>query len=278
MLFLAFKQDRQKRPSAPFLSAVKSLPTTVMLMLLLCVAWLVGCVDVSSTGPDAPVINSEFRFLNAAGDLGDVNITLDLGNAVSSLAVGATNTHQTYPSGNRLAVLSNGDSLRIAMTAEQRATVMILPLSAPDATREFIKLVERRIFDSADVPAVDVTIPINDTSGVNHGDTTFSAATVGKLRFVNGVLGATYDISIQGQNTDLGGGNLIEALWAEAAQEFRDVSGYLNLPVGDYTVTVTSSADGSAVASEAVSVNSIRRTMVLMPSGGGVSVVSLEDN
>ncbi len=250
--------------------------TTVMLVALLCVAWLVGCVDVSSTGPDAPVINSEFRFLNAAEDLGSVNISLDLGNAVSSLAVGATNTHQTYPSGNRLAVLSNGDSVRVAMTAEQRATVMLLPKTG--TTREFIKLVERRIFDSADVPAVDVELPINDTTGAHLADTVFTAATVGKMRFVNGVPGASYDVSIQGQNTDLGGGVLIEALWVEAAQEFRDVSSYLNLPVGDYTVTVTSSADGSAVTSEAVSVGNNRRTMVLMSSGGGVSVVSLEDN
>ncbi len=251
--------------------------TTVVLALLLTVVWLVGCVDVPSNGPEVPTIESEYRFLNAASDLGSVGITMDLGPAVSGLAFGSSNSHQTYPSGNRLAVLDNGDSLRVAVTAEQRATVMILPLTGQ--TREFVKLIERRIFDAAALAPEDIMLPINDTTGAHVDDTTFAAAAVGRLRCVTAVPGETYDITIQGENITLDAAHFVENSLVTADVEYRTIGAYTPMRVGSYTVSVAASADPTTVlASTAVTLGAAKQTCVVASDGGtGIQLIVLAD-
>ncbi len=253
--------------------------TFVVLTLLLCAAWFVGCADVSSTGPTPPEFFSEYRFLNADSDLGDVNISLDLGPSVSGLEFMEANPHQTYPSGNRVGIIpSTNDTLRIAMTSDQRATVMLLPQTG--ATREFIKLIERRIFDPAAVQPADVTLPINDTTGAHLADTTFVNASIGKLRLVQGVPDAAYDFTITGASIPLSDTTLIENQAVLAAQDYRTIGPYTSLPVGDYTVTAVASDDTTATeaASTQVSLASMRMTSVLVQTSDGVAFVNLEDN
>lgn len=217
--------------------------TTVMLALFVSLAWLVGCTDVSSTGPDAPVINSEFRFLNAAEDLGNVGISFVLGDApdVGSMDVGASNTHQTYPSGNRIGVLSSGDTLRIPMTAEQRATIVLLPDT--EGFRDFFKLIERRIFDSSDTPEALARFA---NASPDAGDVTVTA------------VGADTTITV--------------------IVSYRSVSNYARIPAGAYTVT-TATASGDTLV-DTTDLTNMRQTAVLLGSSvaGTLQTVGLDDN
>lgn len=223
--------------------------TTVVLALLLTVVWLVGCVDVPSNGPEVPVIESEYRFLNAASDLGSVGITLDLGDGVSGLDFGGSSAHQTYPSGNRLAVLSNGDSLRIAMTAEQRATVMILPKTG--VIREFTKLIERRIFDSSTVNTAKIRVA---HAGV--------ATAAGAL-----VAGGDLDVTIAGTDTSV-----------TVTVSYGQVSAYVSVPAGSYTLIATASGGTVAVATTTVDASNQRYTNVITGDVSALSFVNLSDN
>ncbi len=219
--------------------------TIVILSSLLLSVWLLSCVDVSSTGPTPPVINSEFRFLNGAADAGNVGFAFDLGAAVSGLGFGEANSHQTYPSGNRLAVASNGDSLRIAMSAEQRATVVVLPLTL--ATREFVKLIERRIFDPAGISTAKIRVA--------HAGLAGAAA------------GGDLDVTFAGADTS----------WTVTVS-YRGVSGYASVPSGSYTLTATASGDSVAVATTTVDVSNTRATSVIIGDVSAPSFVNLSDN
>ncbi|MFQ5650086.1 MAG: DUF4397 domain-containing protein [bacterium] len=211
-----------------------------MLTTLLCVAWLVGCTDVPSTGPPTPEFNSEFRFLNAAGDLADVSIVFDTGPAVNGLGFGTANTHQTYPSGNRVATLSSGDTLRVAMTSDQRATVMLMDKTG--ATREFIKLIERRIFD-----------PATTSAALFRG--VHASPDAGDIEF-----------TVTGADTVSG------------TASFKDVSPYLSVTAGDYTLTVTTASGDTLTTS--LSLSNMRHTGVLVGSSaaGTLALVGLDDN
>ncbi len=250
--------------------------TSVMLSMVIIVAWLSGCVDVPSNGPTPPVFESEFRFFNADKDLASANILFDLGPAVSGVAFKETNSHQTYPSGARVGAMDGSDTIRVAVTSEQRSTVVLLPKTG--ATREFVKLIERRIYDEATLAAVDVTLPINDSTGAHISDTTFANVVVGGLRVVHGVPATTIDISIVGQSTSLADGLLIENRVDIAGAEYRDIGAYTALLPGDYTITLSSPDDGSIIASTQVTIGNIRRTTVAVQSASGVELVNIEDN
>jgi hypothetical protein len=225
---------------------LKSTLRAMMLVTIVVVpVWLISCVDVSSTGPTPPDFNSEFRFLNAAADLGNVSISFDLGDAVSVLGFGAANSHQTYPSGNRIGALSSGDSLRVAMTAEQRATVVILPLTG--TVREFIKMIERRIFDSAATSGARIRVAHAGLAGAAEG---------GDL-----------DVTIAGADTSL-----------TVMVSYRDVSGYASVPAGSYTLTAMASGDTVAVATTTVDLSSARYTSVITGDVSAPSFVDLSDN
>ncbi|PJF33657.1 MAG: hypothetical protein CUN57_01570, partial [Phototrophicales bacterium] len=107
---------------------MKHKTTTAMLILFVVSAWLVSCADVPSNGPTPPEFNAQFRFVNAAQDLGSVTLSVDGQSQGTIDYMGATD-HITYPAGSRVAVLSSGDTLNVAMSTDQRATVVILPMT-----------------------------------------------------------------------------------------------------------------------------------------------------
>lgn len=259
-----------------------NLKTTIVLVMLVSLTWLVGCIDVSSTGPTPPTIESEFRYLNAAADLPSVSISLDLGPAVGSINFGEANAHQTYPSGNRVGVTSpDGDTLRIATTAEQRATVVLLTKET-GATRTFKKLIERRIFDPAtQSPADSIIVPINDGAGVHVADTTFKNVISASYRVVNAVPGSDYTLRVDGGQTPIDGGLFLDRNFAGVSLAFNPDSeanyGFRLLP-GDYSVTVTSTATGAVLATTQVTVSDRRQTSVVVSDGTTVSIMNIEDN
>lgn len=214
--------------------------TTVMLTLLIAAVWLVSCVDVPSKGPTPPEFNAEFRFVSAAEALGDVGISVD-GESIGTLSFMGEIAHRQYPAGARVATLDNGDILRVAMTTDQRGTVLVLPLTG--AEREFIKLVERRIFDPA--------------------------ATANALaRFVHASPDAgDIEVTTAGSETTI----------TETAS-FRGVSDYVSVPAGNYTITVTT-ASGDTIETS-ITLSNMRQTDVLMGSStaGTLTLVSFVDN
>ncbi len=218
-----------------------------MLSALLSLAWLVGCTDVPSNGPTPPTLEAEYRVLNAS-ELASVDMTFDSGPAASGLGFGQANSHQTYPAGNRVGVIGgSGDTLRVAMTTDQRATVLVLPLTS--SFREFIKLVERRIFD----PAQTAT---------------------GRVRFVHGAAadstaGPDVDVTLAGSDTTI----------TLSGISFRDVGGYQSVPSGTYTLSVFAAGDTTATTSVSVDVGNTRSTSVLVSdASGALSLVNLSDN
>lgn len=214
--------------------------TTAMLILFVVAAWLVSCVDVPSNGPTPPEFNSEFRFVNAAKDLGSVTLTVD-GQSQGTLDYMGATGHAVYPSGNRVAVLSNGDTLNVAMTTDQRATVVLLPKSG--ASREFAKLIERRTFDPSSTPTARVRL--------------FHAATAGDI-----------DVTVAGADTSV-----------TKSLAFKDNSGYLNIPAGSYTISVFASGDTTAMATTTISATNIRQTTIIGgdASAGSVDLINLSD-
>jgi len=218
-----------------------------MLSLALGIAWLVGCTDVPSNGPTPPEVNSETRFMNADPNL-TANLALDLGPAISGLGFGQATSHQTFPSGARKGVLSGEpDTLRIAMTTDQRATIIFLPTTG--GFREILKVIERRIFDP---PAVNpgkfqVVYVATDSTG---GE------------------GPAVDIRITGADTTL---NLTNSA-------FKFVSGYKNIPSGSYTVDVFAGGDSTASATTTVNVGNSRYTSVIVSDAtGALSFVDMAD-
>ena len=110
------------------------------------VTLLSGCADVPSTGPTPPDLRSEFRFVNAAPDLGSVQVSVD-GVAEGTLDFTGSTAYKNYPAGSRAITLSNGEAQFVAMTTDFRGTIAFLP-SASAAAREFFRVTERRLFDT----------------------------------------------------------------------------------------------------------------------------------
>lgn len=227
---------------------MKFITTTVMLTIMLMVAWLVGCTDVPTTAPDPIEVNSEFRFLNAAGDLNSVDLVFDLGPNVSGLAFQSTTDHATYPSGARVGAASNGDTLRIAMTTDQRATVLILPLTNP--FREILKLIERRIFDDATTSTARIRVVHVAADGANAG---------GDL-----------DVTITGADTSI----------TVSGLSFKGNSGYFNVPAGSYQLDAFAAGDTNVVFTTTITAATSRYTSVITGDlgGGAAAFVNMADN
>ncbi len=212
--------------------------TSVILSVLVLSVWLISCADVPTNGPTPPDFRSEFRFVSAAADLGDVGVSVD-GQSVGNVAFMGAIAHADYPSGSRVVTLSNGDELRVPMTFDERATVLILPLTA--AVREFIKLVERRTFQAA-------------------------ATSTARFRAVHaspdaGAITAT----LVGADTTI-----------TATGDYRDVSDYASVPAGDYAYTAISAAGDTLTGS--LSFTNTRQTAVIAGNTGSLAVVGLVDN
>ena len=232
---------------------MKFITTAVMLTIMLMVVWLVGCTDVPSTAPDPIEVNSEYRFLNAAPDLNSVDLSFDLGPAVSGLAFQASNSHATYPSGARVGVASSGDTLRIAMTTDQRATVLILPLT--ESFREFIKLIERRIFDPATTPTARIRV-------VHVAVDSAAVDTV--------IAGSALDVTITGTDTSI----------TVSGLTYKGNSGYFSVPAGSYQLDVFAAGDTNAVMTTTITAATSRYTSVITGNlgGGTAAFVNLADN
>ncbi len=223
--------------------------TIVILSSLLLSVWLMSCIDVSSTGIPPELLKSEFRFVNAAADAGNVSFSFDLAGqpAVNDLGFGEANSHQTYDSGSRNATLSNGDSFIIAMTAEQRATVVLLPMTL--STREFVKVIERDTF-------------VNPST-LSTGIRVVHAALAGA------VAGGDLDVTVT--SADASFTSLVMTL------SYRGQSPYASVPAGSYTVTVTASGDTTVVGTTTVDF-SFRATSVIIGDVSAPSFANLADN
>ncbi len=225
---------------------MKQRTTAALLTAFLGAALLVGCTDVPGTGPTPPEVNSETRFINADPTLASASIAFDLGPSVSGLAFGAATNHATYPSGARVGAVG-ADTLRLAMTTDQRATFVILPNTA--GFQEAQKLIERRIFDA---PAV----------------------TPGRIRVMHaaapgGAAGPAVDVQIAGVDTTITLTNM----------SFREVSTYQQVPSGTYTVSVFAAGDTVAATSSEVSVSNSRYTSIITAdAAGALGLVDLADN
>ena len=213
--------------------------TTVILSVLVLSVWLISCVDVPSTGPPTPEFNASFRFINAAEDLGDVGISVD-GTTVATVSFGAeTPTHDTYPAGSRQVSLSNGDTFPVAMTTDQRGTVLLLPLTG--TIREFIKLIEGGIFDQ---PVTTTAIRIVHASP-DAGDVEFT---------------------LTGADTISG------------TASYRSVSAYSAVPAGDYTYTIVTAAGDTTEASVSLGNMRHTAVLMGSVANTNVTVVGFADN
>lgn len=218
--------------------------TQAGLLLLLAAIWLMGCADVPSTGPTPPDLISEYRFVNAAGDVSNtVGISVD-GASVGNVAFKGVVPHTQFPAGSRLTVLSTGDSLLVSMESYRRGTLVILPKTGP--VREAIKLFERRVFD-----------PANTNTAL--------------LRIVHAAQAPELFVKIAGASRTVRLNN----------RAFNSESGYLALPVGNYTITVAAASDTATVlASTTFDAANKRQTSIILGSASAqtLALVNLADD
>jgi hypothetical protein len=220
-------------------------PTRALLSatLLLLAVWLMSCADVPSTGPTPPEMVSQFRFVHAAGDLGNVGVSVD-GASVGNITYKGATTHTQFPAGSRVAVLSNSDTLRIGMESYSRGTFVLLPKAG--SVRDFIKLTERRIFDPS----------------------TTGAALV---RIVHAAAAPDLFVKISGD-----GGTI-----RLTGVAFRSDSGYLQMPAGSYTITVAAASDTvTALATTTLNAANKRQTSIILGDAGAnaLELVNLADD
>ena len=203
---------------------------------LLAAAMLVSCADVPSTGPTPPDFVSEFRFVHAASDLGNVQVTVDGANA-GSLEPGKSTGHATYPAGSRRVSVGSGDPQNVAMTTDQRGTFVIMPTVA--GFREFMKLSERRIFDT----------PISNRARI------VSAQPDNELTVAA--------ISTTG-----------DTVLAATSLSYKQNTGYFDAPAGDYRLEFRAGSGQNNTTTVSVSGS---HTAILMGSGSAVSLIYLSD-
>lgn len=217
--------------------------TRVLLFMLAWAAWLAGCADVPSTGPKPPELIAEFRFVHAAGDLGNIGVSVD-GATLGNVAFKGNIPHAQFPAGSRLTVLSSGDSLLVAMESYKRGTVVILPKTGP--TREFIKLSERRVFD-----------PINTEKAL--------------LQIVHAAQAPEVDVKI------VDGNNQTVTTFHAA---YRGISGYLQIPTGNYQLVVTAAGGTQPLLTSALAAANKRQTVVILGSAAAqnLALVNLADD
>jgi len=121
---------------------------------------------------------------------------------------------------------------------------VVLPLTL--ATREFVKLIERRIFDPAGTSTAKIRVAHAGLAGAAAGgdlDVTFASA----------------DTSVT------------------VTVSYRGVSAYASVPAGSYTVTATATGDTVAVGTTTVDF-SVRATSVIIGDVSAPSFVNLLDN
>ena len=235
----------------------------LLLVVIIVTAMGLSCVDIPATGPDLPELKAEFCFLNAAVDVGNVGITVDE-TSVGSLDFAANSAYTTFDAGSRVVYLSNDDTLRVAMNTSERGLVVILPLAMDSLTqatgiRSFHKMTDRRIFDATE-------------------------ADTGLIRFTNAALAPdTVSLTIVGTDTTV---TITETdttyEWFEATETiiFDEDTGYLNMPVGEYAISVADVSDAETViATTTLAVTNKRQTSVIVgENAGSVTILNLNDD
>jgi hypothetical protein len=203
------------------------------------------CTDIPSTGPELPDLIAQFRFVNAAVDVGAVGINVDA-TSVGTIDFKASTAHLQFNAGSRVIVLSTNDTLRVAMPTYRKGTIIILPKTG--VVRDYIRLIERRTFDAAEV----------DTGVIRLA----AAATVT----------GTLDLTIF---------NADQSVSITRTLALSEDSGYLALPVGQYTITAVATGDtvGTALATIAATVTNKRQTSVIMGNQlNNLAIISLNDD
>ncbi|HPR87850.1 MAG TPA: DUF4397 domain-containing protein [bacterium] len=215
--------------------------------ILLTLALVMGCVDVPTEGPTPTPLRSEYRFIHAATDMGNVSLTVQ-GKAAGSVDFKGSIAHADYGSGTKELLLSNGDYLLISLSTDYRGTFVLLNKEGVDRT--YLKLTERRIFDSA---------------------TIVDTVSVGAIRPVHCSADAgAADIYVDGP-----GGSFS---WKNVA--YRGIGAYQKVTPGDYTVTVKAAGGADALYTTTVAVGTERNTVIVMGSaaGGTLTAVGVKDN
>lgn len=213
----------------------------------LLVAMLSGCVDVPTEGPTPPALKAEYRFIHAAVDAGEVGLSVD-GKAVGNVSFKGVAPHAEYTSGTKEVALSNGENLLVSMSTDYRGTFVLL--GKVDGERTFLKLQERRMFDS---PTIVDTVA------------------VGAIRPVHCSPDApAVDITVEGP-----GGS-----WTYSGVAYRGIGRYQKVAPGDYTVTVKPAGGADAVLTATVTVGTERNTVIVMGSvaGGTLTALAVKDN
>jgi hypothetical protein len=208
-------------------------------------AWLAGCADVPSTAPTPPTYVSQYRFIHAATDLGNVGVAVD-GAVIGSVDYQGVIPYKEFPSGSRVAVLSNGDTLRIGLPIERRGSIVLLARSG--AARDIINLAERRVFDA--VATTNALVRVVNASAIDGLDVLVAA----------------------GADTAI----------AESGLGLRGDTGYEAIPVGSYTlsVVVTGDTTNTVVASATLNAANKRQTSLIVGSqaAGNLAIINLSDD
>lgn len=190
-------------------------------------ALLMSCADVPATGPQPPEVRSEFRFVHAAPDLGNVQVAVD-GATQGDLAFGTSLSYKSFPAGSREVALSNGEKQFVAMSTDLRGTVALLP-SIGGAAREFFRISERRIFDT---PRVAVRV-LNFNPNLN------------------------LDVRV------IAGADTV----ANASLAYKGDTGYRVVSARDYTIEVKEAGKNVVLASAPLSVSTSHTAMILGNAG-----------
>ena len=141
-------------------AAIKQSYLALSIIILIMIG--LGCANVPSTAPDLPNLIAEFRFVNAAADVGalammvgeteeeDGTVTFIADKDLGTVDYGTYTDYSTYPSGNKAIIVSTtSDTLRSAMGSYRYGTVIVLPKTG--AVRGILRLLERKTFELAAV-------------------------------------------------------------------------------------------------------------------------------
>ena len=224
---------------------MKSKSVVTLLVVLLFGMLITSCVDVPTEGPTPPDFKAEFRFVHAALDAGDVAVSVD-GQSAGNMSFAGVLSHKSYQAGSRV-VNVGGDVFNVAMSSEQRGTIVVLDKVGEDRT--FLKLVERRIFDPA-------TTEVGRYRVVHAAD-------------ADAVDAVAYDVEVVGDTSVVING-----------MTNRDVTGYASIPAGTYEVSVYAPDDTVAVLTSSISLGNKRQTSIIVgdADAGTLAFVNLEDN
>ncbi|KAA3620212.1 MAG: DUF4397 domain-containing protein [Calditrichaeota bacterium] len=235
--------------------------TTAVFISLMLAALLVGCADVPSTGPAAPDLKAEYRFINADVALAGGAVTVDGAGAGSLASAGSATSHQSWDSGSRT-VSFNGESIKVSMETDWRGSVVLLPqvTIGNETVRNFLKVNERRIFDSPVAPKIQLE---NDDGSITELDASM-------FRFIN-----ASDVSVD-VNLWLNDSTSVDFASDVEPEGFAN---YGSIEMASYKVYVTDHTTADTLATFDTGAMSAKRyTAVVWGAAGAVAGKTLADD